>query len=70
LAHGRAENGDHFAEMTGRVLLGVVAALRAVLVPGEAGMMAMTPLQWPRLRRVRLGRPAPTAAEQSALRAA
>jgi hypothetical protein len=44
--------------MTARVLLGIVAALRAVLIPGEAGLMTATTLEWPR----RLRRPELTAA--------
>ncbi|MGZ6644049.1 MAG: hypothetical protein ACXVFK_07935 [Solirubrobacteraceae bacterium] len=48
------------------MLLGTVAALRAVLIPGEAGIMCSAPLQWPRLRL--RGRTAPGAvAEQPAL---
>ena len=33
--------------MLARLLLGVVAALRAVLIPGQFEVMAAAPLQWP-----------------------
>ena len=42
--------------MTARVLLGIFAALRAVLIPGEAALMCRQPLSWPALR---LPRPRP-----------
>lgn len=45
--------------MLARLLLGVVAALRAVLIPGQFEVMAAAPLQWPRwmrhARAVRVG---------------
>ena len=34
--------------MTGRVLLGILAALRAVLIPGEAALLCSRPLTWPK----------------------
>ena len=37
--------------MAARMLLGIFAALRAVLIPGEAAVMCSEPLRWPRLRR-------------------
>lgn len=37
--------------MVARVLLGIVAALWAVLIPGEAGFVASTTLEWPRRRK-------------------
>ena len=33
--------------MVARVLLGIFAALWAVLIPGEAGFVASTTLDWP-----------------------
>ena len=36
--------------MTARVLLGIIAALRAVLIPGQAELMCSQPLTWPELR--------------------
>jgi hypothetical protein len=36
--------------MTGRVLLGIIAALRAVLIPGQAELMCTQLLTWPTLR--------------------
>lgn len=33
--------------MAGRLLLGIIAALRAVLIPGQAELMASQPLIWP-----------------------
>jgi hypothetical protein len=30
-----------------RLLLGIVAALRAVLIPGEAELLSTQPLRWP-----------------------
>jgi hypothetical protein len=43
--------------MATSVLLGIVAALRAVLIPGEADRLLSQPLQWPkpRLSRAALG---------------
>jgi len=34
--------------VTARLLLGIVAALRAVLIPGQAELMMSQPLSWPR----------------------
>jgi hypothetical protein len=34
--------------MAARLLLGVIAALRAVLIPGEAGVLMTEPLAWPK----------------------
>ncbi len=39
--------------MAARVLLGIFAALRAVLIFGEAALMCSQPLSWPRLRLAR-----------------
>lgn len=36
--------------MAGRLLLGIVAALRAVLIPGQVELLTSQPLSWPRLR--------------------
>jgi hypothetical protein len=33
--------------MAARVLLGVIAALRAVLIPGQAELLTSQPLRWP-----------------------
>jgi hypothetical protein len=60
--------------MATRVLLGIVAALRAVLIPGDADRLLSQPLRWPppRLKRAALAAPptvsqhqppAPTAVE-------
>jgi hypothetical protein len=35
--------------MAARVLLGVFAALRAVLIPGQAELLTSQPLRWPGL---------------------
>ena len=37
--------------MLARLLLGLVAALSAVLIPGQFEVMAAAPLEWPRWMR-------------------
>ena len=37
----------HTVAMAVRLLLGVIAALRAVLIPGQAALMTDEPLEWP-----------------------
>jgi hypothetical protein len=34
--------------MAARLLLGVIAALRAVLIPGQAALLMTEPLAWPK----------------------
>jgi hypothetical protein len=42
--------------MATRVLLGIIAALQAVLIPGQAAVRCSEPLTWPRLSLPRLRR--------------
>jgi hypothetical protein len=47
--------------MLARVLLGLFAALRAVLIPGQVEVMTAAPLQWPSLERFLTRQSAPAA---------